>query len=255
MLSTAAFNALLKTLEEPPPHVKFIFATTEGDKVLPTIVSRCQRHNFRRLRPRPRSTPRRDRRAEGAGSRALAPAHRAPVEGGYARRAVAARNGAFAAAPSPATRPSRRVGPRPHRSPGAVRGWSRRPGSSWRVRTAQPRHDSRPGRGVACTCGTLVARSTGEAPGSWPTRRRKKGHRAAGAAPGSGAVFDWYGSIWEVPAAQPRWRWRSPCQVHPPPSPLGLGAGGEVEAVSARLAGGTAPRSPRRATAAGSLSI
>ena len=43
MLSTAAENAFLKTLEEPPPHVRFIFATTEGDKVLATIVSRCQR--------------------------------------------------------------------------------------------------------------------------------------------------------------------------------------------------------------------
>ncbi len=49
MLTTAAFNALLKTLEEPPPHVKFIFATTEGDKVLPTIVSRCQRFDLRRI--------------------------------------------------------------------------------------------------------------------------------------------------------------------------------------------------------------
>ena len=49
MLSIAAFNALLKTLEEPPPHVKFIFATTEGDKVLPTIVSRCQRFDLRRI--------------------------------------------------------------------------------------------------------------------------------------------------------------------------------------------------------------
>ncbi len=47
MLSPAAFNALLKTLEEPPPHVKFIFATTEANKVLPTIVSRCQRFEFR----------------------------------------------------------------------------------------------------------------------------------------------------------------------------------------------------------------
>jgi DNA polymerase-3 subunit gamma/tau len=47
MLSTAAFNALLKTLEEPPAHVKFIFATTESQKVLPTIVSRCQRFEFR----------------------------------------------------------------------------------------------------------------------------------------------------------------------------------------------------------------
>jgi DNA polymerase-3 subunit gamma/tau len=49
MLSVAAFNALLKTLEEPPPHVKFIFATTEGDKVLSTIVSRCQRFDLRRI--------------------------------------------------------------------------------------------------------------------------------------------------------------------------------------------------------------
>ncbi len=47
MLTTAAFNALLKTLEEPPAHVKFIFATTEAHKVLPTIVSRCQRFEFR----------------------------------------------------------------------------------------------------------------------------------------------------------------------------------------------------------------
>ena len=47
MLTTQAFNALLKTLEEPPSHVKFIFATTESQKVLPTIVSRCQRFEFR----------------------------------------------------------------------------------------------------------------------------------------------------------------------------------------------------------------
>jgi DNA polymerase-3 subunit gamma/tau len=49
MLSTAAFNALLKTLEEPPAHVKFIFATTEAHKVLPTILSRCQRFDLRRI--------------------------------------------------------------------------------------------------------------------------------------------------------------------------------------------------------------
>ncbi|MGQ9661609.1 MAG: DNA polymerase III subunit gamma/tau [Kiritimatiellia bacterium] len=49
MLTAAAFNALLKTLEEPPPHVKFIFATTEPDKVLPTILSRCQRFDLRRI--------------------------------------------------------------------------------------------------------------------------------------------------------------------------------------------------------------
>ena len=49
MLSTAAWNALLKTLEEPPPHVKFLFATTEPHKVLPTIVSRCQRFDLKRI--------------------------------------------------------------------------------------------------------------------------------------------------------------------------------------------------------------
>jgi DNA polymerase-3 subunit gamma/tau len=49
MLTSAAFNALLKTLEEPPPHVKFIFATTEPQKVLATIVSRCQRFDLHRI--------------------------------------------------------------------------------------------------------------------------------------------------------------------------------------------------------------
>ena len=74
MLSTAAFNALLKTLEEPPPHVVFVLATTEVAKVPATIASRCQRFKFRPIpvealrghladsgRPRRRSprTPRR----------------------------------------------------------------------------------------------------------------------------------------------------------------------------------------------------
>jgi DNA polymerase-3 subunit gamma/tau len=49
MLTKEAFNALLKTLEEPPPHAKFMFATTEPDKVLPTILSRCQRFDLRRI--------------------------------------------------------------------------------------------------------------------------------------------------------------------------------------------------------------
>lgn len=49
MLSKSAFNALLKTLEEPPDNVLFIFATTEPHKVLPTIISRCQRYDFRRI--------------------------------------------------------------------------------------------------------------------------------------------------------------------------------------------------------------
>ncbi|MCX8023759.1 MAG: DNA polymerase III subunit gamma/tau [Thermanaerothrix sp.] len=49
MLSTAAFNALLKTLEEPPPHAIFILATTEMHKIPPTVLSRCQRFEFRRI--------------------------------------------------------------------------------------------------------------------------------------------------------------------------------------------------------------
>lgn len=49
MLSTSAFNALLKTLEEPPSHVIFILATTDPHKVLPTILSRCQRYDFKKV--------------------------------------------------------------------------------------------------------------------------------------------------------------------------------------------------------------
>lgn len=49
MLTTAAFNALLKTLEEPPPHVKFIFATTDVQKLPATILSRCQRYDFKNI--------------------------------------------------------------------------------------------------------------------------------------------------------------------------------------------------------------
>jgi DNA polymerase-3 subunit gamma/tau len=49
MLSKGAFNALLKILEEPPSHVKFILATTETHKVPETIISRCQRYDFKRI--------------------------------------------------------------------------------------------------------------------------------------------------------------------------------------------------------------
>src|SRR5690606_23986030 len=49
MLTTQAFNAFLKTLEEPPPYVRFILATTEKHKILPTILSRCQAFDFRRI--------------------------------------------------------------------------------------------------------------------------------------------------------------------------------------------------------------
>src|SRR5262249_10323251 len=51
MLTPQAFNALLKTLEEPPPHVKFIFATTEVQKIPITILSRCQRFDFAHIGP------------------------------------------------------------------------------------------------------------------------------------------------------------------------------------------------------------
>lgn len=51
MLSTSAFNALLKTLEEPPAHVVFILATTDPQKVIPTVLSRCQRYNFAKINP------------------------------------------------------------------------------------------------------------------------------------------------------------------------------------------------------------
>ena len=49
MLSTAAFNAFLKTLEEPPAYAKFILATTEKHKIIPTILSRCQIFDFKRI--------------------------------------------------------------------------------------------------------------------------------------------------------------------------------------------------------------
>src|SRR5439155_7608331 len=50
MLSTPAFNALLKTLEEPPARSLFVFATTNAEKIPPTVVSRCQRYDLRRIR-------------------------------------------------------------------------------------------------------------------------------------------------------------------------------------------------------------
>jgi DNA polymerase-3 subunit gamma/tau len=57
MLSNAAFNALLKTLEEPLDRVVFILATTDPQRVLPTIISRCQRFDFRRIPQSRRSPP------------------------------------------------------------------------------------------------------------------------------------------------------------------------------------------------------
>ncbi|MDP6511387.1 MAG: DNA polymerase III subunit gamma/tau [Dehalococcoidia bacterium] len=66
MLTSAASNALLKTLEEPPPHVIFVLATTEPHHVLPTILSRCQRFDFRRL-PQADIVPRLEQIAQGEG--------------------------------------------------------------------------------------------------------------------------------------------------------------------------------------------
>ena len=95
MLSKGAFNALLKTLEEPPEHVKFIFATTEIRKVPVTVLSRCQRFDLRRvdvpvlIAALPQD--RRQRRRDGRGRRAGA--DRARGRGLGARRPVAARPG------------------------------------------------------------------------------------------------------------------------------------------------------------------
>ena len=95
MLSTAAFNALLKTLEEPPEHVKFIFATTEVHKLPPTVVSRCQRYDFKRI-PMPELLARLrqivvDEKIEASRRGALRPRARGRRQ--HARRAVAARSG------------------------------------------------------------------------------------------------------------------------------------------------------------------
>ena len=98
MLSTAAFNALLKTLEEPPPHAKFIFATTEIRKVPVTILSRCQRFDLRRVEPEViAANLARIAEAEGVRDRGRrAGADRPGRRGLGARRPVAARPGAGA---------------------------------------------------------------------------------------------------------------------------------------------------------------
>ena len=95
MLSSAAFNALLKTLEEPPPHVKFIFATTEVRKVPVTILSRCQRFDLQPGRGRrDREASRRDRgQGKGQDRARGASADRAGGRRLGARFALAARSG------------------------------------------------------------------------------------------------------------------------------------------------------------------
>ena len=73
MVTTQAFNALLKTLEEPPPHAKFIFATTEIKKVPITILSRCQRFDLRRVDSGPPHAPSRRRSARRRASASTRP--------------------------------------------------------------------------------------------------------------------------------------------------------------------------------------
>ena len=118
MLSRNAFNALLKTLEEPPPHVKFVFATTELRKVPVTVLSRCQRFDLRRVRDR------------GTGG-AFRPHRRAGGGGGGARRARPDRAGGrwLGARRAVAARPGDRAGGR-RRSP------RRRSSTCWAWRTA-----------------------------------------------------------------------------------------------------------------------
>ena len=105
MLSTHSFNALLKTLEEPPPHVKFLLATTDPQKLPVTVLSRCLQFNLKRL---PVPTDRRAPAAHpGAGGHAVRAGGTAAAGAGgrrqHARRAVAAR---------PAARLRRRQGER-----------------------------------------------------------------------------------------------------------------------------------------------
>ena len=74
MLSTAAWNAFLKTLEEPPPHTIFVLATTEANKVLPTVVDRCHRFDF--ARPTPAADRRRAAPRGRRGGRSRSPTRR-----------------------------------------------------------------------------------------------------------------------------------------------------------------------------------
>ena len=109
MLSTAAFNALLKTLEEPPPHAKFIFATTEIRKVPVTILSRCQRFDLRRVEPDviAKTWPT-DRRGRGRADRARGPGADRPR-----RRRLGARRPVAAGPGDRAGRRRRARSPRP----------------------------------------------------------------------------------------------------------------------------------------------
>ncbi len=133
MLSRNAFNALLKTLEEPPPHVKFVFATTELRKVPVTVLSRCQRFDLRRVRIAELAAHVRPHRHAGGGGGGAGRARpdRARCRWLGARRAVAA---------GPGDRPGGRRG---HRGGGRQHAWAGRPRPGVRpveaVMAGQPR--------------------------------------------------------------------------------------------------------------------
>jgi hypothetical protein len=141
MLSKNAFNALLKTLEEPPPHVKFLFATTEVNKVPVTVLSRCQRFDLRRI-PAERLTAHFAEIAK--------PSRRG--RGGSARPHRPRRRGLG---------PRRPVDPRPGDRPRLGRG-HRRSGP----RDARPVRSRRGARSARAAAGRRRARGAGGAEGS-----------------------------------------------------------------------------------------
>ena len=219
MLSGAAFNALLKTLEEPPGHVKFIFATTEPHKLPDTILSRCQRHNFRRI-PAARMLAAAEgdlppRRRRGISDRSLV-AGGAPVRGRHARRALAARPDPLrrAARARPTRRWPRRWAPStaPWCSSFAEALVRRTPSASWtgwrRSSTAAWTSSGSP-RSWRCSCGTSSSpRPPARRPPSWPSpsRRRSSSWPARRTPAQLARLFDIvHGCVWDVSrAAQPR---------------------------------------------------
>ena len=177
MLSKGAFNALLKTLEEPPEHVKFIFATTEVRKVPVTVLSRCQRFDLRRV-----DVPVLMQHFAGIVAK----------EGGTGRGrcglALIARAAAGLGARWPvAARPGAGDGLRPRRrGPGARHAGPRRPRPHLRsARAAAGRHGPRGAEACSPGC-TATAPSrcrcwpTSPRPCTWPTRAKSLGAEAAG---------------------------------------------------------------------------
>ncbi len=165
MLSTAAFNALLKTLEEPPPHAKFIFATTEIRKVPVTILSRCQRFDLRRVEPEVIvQNLEKIGEAEGArGRQRGTSAHSAGCGRLGARRPVDAR---------PGDRPGR-AGPDGHRRDHPRHAGPGRPGPDHRP--ARTGDEGRDGPGAGNLPHPVRLRRRSGAGGGRPARARPRG--------------------------------------------------------------------------------